>query len=109
MAAQFGRAPLAPPPMLAFETSAAAARTLLRSPCNVRLHRTLRRSLDSARVPRRGPFAMTDDAAGAALPFASTQGNLPEILAVESGGPRPVEPGKVPSMTVTPEKFGVTV
>ena len=66
MAAHFGRALLTPPPAPDFGTGVAAARTLLRAPCNMCLDRSLRRSLSGARFPslssvgRRGPFAIAN-------------------------------------------------
>ena len=60
-------------------------------------------------VGRHNPFAMAEDAAGAAFLFAADRGHLPEILDVENGGPRPVKPGEAPSTAVAPETFSVTV
>ena len=70
---------------------------------------TLHRSSAGARVPslyyvgRWPPFAMAEDAAGSAFHFAAAWGNLLDTLDVESGAPRPVEPGKMPLTMVAPE------
>ena len=115
MSNQFGRAPFATPLVPDFSNGAAAAKTLLQDPHNVRSDGALRRSLLGSWFPppssvgRRYFLAMAEDAAGATLLFAAAWGNLPEILTVENGGPRPVEPGKAPSTTLAPETFSVTV
>ena len=113
MASQFGRAPLASPPFTDLVNGAALTRLLLQAPRNVRLDGTLSRSLAGARVPssvrRRAPFAMGEDVAGTAFPFAAARGHLPDILVVENGGPRLVEPDEAPSTTVAPETVVITV
>ena len=115
MADQFGQAPLVSPLAQYFKTCAVATRPLLRAPHNLGLVRTLHHSLAGARVlslssvRHQSPFVMAEDAAGAALIFAATWGNLLEILTVENCVPRLVEPGEAPSMTVAQETFGVTV
>ena len=88
MVAQLGWALLASPPVLDFGTGASVARPLLGAPRNVRSYRVPRRSSSGARVlslsyvRHQAPFVMAEDAAGAALIFAATWGNLLEILAV---------------------------
>ena len=113
MAAQFGRAPLTFPSAPDLGNGAALTRPLLQAPRNVRLDGTLSRSLAGARVPssvrRQAPFAMGEDVAGTAFPFAAARGHLPEISVVENDGPHMVEQGEAPSMTVAPETFRVTV
>ena len=52
---------------------------------------------------------MAADVAGAARLFAAAQGNFPEILDVQNGGPCPVTPGEAPSTTVAPDTLVVTV
>ena len=41
--------------------------------------------------------------------FSDAQVNLLVILVVENGGPHLMEQGEIPSTTVVPETFGVTV
>ena len=83
MVAQFGQAPIASPLAPAFRTNTTTASPLLQAPRNVCPDRALHRSSAGARVPypssvgRRAPLAMAEDAAGAALLFPSTRGNLP--------------------------------
>ena len=95
MAAQFGRAPLASPPVLSLVIGAADARTLLWAPCNVRSNRTLRRSSVGAQVLSPSfvgimcSFAMVDYTASAARLFAADCGNLLEILDVQKWRPPP--------------------
>ena len=115
MAAQFGRAPLTFPPAPDLGNGAALTRPLLQAPRNVRLDGTLSRSLSGARVTspysvgRWAPFAMAEDVSGTAFIFVASWGHLPDILVVENGGPRLVEPDEAPSTTVALETVVVTV
>ena len=93
MAAHLVQAPLTFLPAPDLVTGTNAINHLLRAPHNVRLDRVLRRSSADAWLPSpssvrcRAPFAMVEDAAGAALLLALYWGNLLEILTVENGGP----------------------
>ena len=83
MAEQLGRAPLVSPPAPAFGIGAVVARPLLWAPLNIRSDEALCHSLAGARVTslpsvsRQAPFAMAEDAAGAAFLFAAAWGKLP--------------------------------
>ena len=52
---------------------------------------------------------MAEDADDAVLIFTAARCNLSEILTVENGGPRLVEPEEAPSTTVAQETIGITV
>ena len=96
MAAQFGWAPLASPLDPDFDTSAAAARPILRAPNNVRSYGTLYRSSAGARVlspyfvGRLAHFTIVAGAAATAFPFSDTRSNQPDILNWRRWPPRPV-------------------
>ena len=89
-------------PAPSFGTGTASARPLLRAPHNLRLDGMLSRSLSGARVTspysvgRWAPFAMAEDVSGTAFIFVASWGHLPDILDVENGGPRLVEPDEAP-------------
>ena len=115
MAAHLGRAPLASPPAPALGAGAAVARILLLVPHNMRSDGVLHHSSAGARftsassVGCQSPFAMAEDADDAVFLFAAARGNLSDILTVENGGPRLVEPEEDQSTTVAQDTFSVTV
>ena len=65
--------------------------------------------LSLSSVQRPPPLTMAEDAAGAAIVFAGAPDNLPKIVTVENGRPRPVEPGDSPSTTIAPDTFSIIV
>ena len=113
--AQFGRAPLASPLASALGTGAASARPLLRAPSNVGLEGTLSCSFAGSRVLSPSsvghwtPFAMMGDVSDSVFFFSAVRVHLSEILVVENGILRSLEPVKAQSTMVAPETLSVTI